>query len=122
MDALLRADRGLSGVSGLVSTIAPAVIRLLKHLRRPGVKRASHPRLTNSTVQSSSKQMAPRGVFASVADAAFDNPEDPAMAREMIDAKNVLHPGKTYRMEADKFRKACAGLMSVLPRTSPGMT
>ena len=44
------------------------------------------------------------------------------MAREMIDAKNVLHPGKTYRMEADKFRKACAGLLSVLPPTSPGMT
>lgn len=44
------------------------------------------------------------------------------MAREMIEAKNVLHPGKTYRMEADKFRKACAGLLSVLPRTSPGMT
>jgi hypothetical protein len=44
------------------------------------------------------------------------------MAREMIDAKNILHPGKTYRMEAYRFGKACAGLLSVLPRTSPGMT
>jgi hypothetical protein len=40
----------------------------------------------------------------------------------MIDAKNVLHPGKTYRMEADRLGKACAGLLSVLPRTSSGLT
>ncbi len=43
------------------------------------------------------------------------------MAPEIFEALNVNHPGKTHRVDAVKFRKACAGLLSVLPTEAPGL-
>ena len=42
--------------------------------------------------------------------------------REMIEIENVLHPGKTYRVEAGKFAQARAALLKALPPASPGLT
>ena len=44
------------------------------------------------------------------------------MAGEKIEIENVLQPGKTYRVDAEKFTAARAALLSVLPRASPGLT
>lgn len=41
---------------------------------------------------------------------------------EMVEVKNVNHPGKTNRLEARKFGLICEGLLSVLPTTKPGLT
>ena len=43
------------------------------------------------------------------------------MAQEIFEALNVNHPDKTYRVDAVKFRKACTGLLSVLPTKAPGL-
>lgn len=43
------------------------------------------------------------------------------MART-IDIKNVLHPGKTYKRDAEKMGKANAALLKVLPAGEPGLT
>ena len=40
----------------------------------------------------------------------------------IVQIKSVLHPGKTYPRDADKFEKICAGLLSVLPSEKPGLT
>ena len=41
------------------------------------------------------------------------------MAQEIFEALNVNHPGRTSRVDAVKFRKACAGLLSVLRPKRP---
>lgn len=41
--------------------------------------------------------------------------------REKIDVENVNRPGKTYRVDAEKYGAMAAAMMRVLPRTPPGM-
>ena len=43
------------------------------------------------------------------------------MAGEIFEALNVNHPGKVRRVDAVKFRKACDGLLAVLPTEAPGL-
>ena len=43
------------------------------------------------------------------------------MPGEIFEALNVNHPGKVHRVNAGKFRKACEGLLSVLPTEAPGL-
>jgi len=44
------------------------------------------------------------------------------MAREMITVGNVNHPGRTGRVDADKYRAAKAAMLGLLPARDPGLT
>jgi len=44
------------------------------------------------------------------------------MAAEKIVVENVNHPGKTNRVDAQKYEVARAAMLKVLPKRSPGMT
>lgn len=44
------------------------------------------------------------------------------MAAEKIDIENVLQPGKTYRVDAAKYKAARTALLKLLPKKSPGLT
>ena len=45
------------------------------------------------------------------------------MARtERIEIENVLQPGKTYRVDADKFAAMRDAVLAVLPDEQPGLT
>ena len=44
------------------------------------------------------------------------------MSGDKIEIRNVLQPGKTYRVDADKFAAASATLLTALPRQKPGLT
>ncbi len=39
-----------------------------------------------------------------------------------IDIENVGQPGKTYRVDADKFNEMRRAVLQILPDTAPGMT
>lgn len=41
--------------------------------------------------------------------------------REKIDVENVGQPGKTYRVDAEKYGAMAAAMLRVLPRKPPGM-
>ncbi|KQW79890.1 DUF6958 family protein [Brevundimonas sp. Root1279] len=41
---------------------------------------------------------------------------------DKVEIRNVLQPGKTYRVDAAKFTEASAALLSILPTEAPGMT
>ncbi len=43
------------------------------------------------------------------------------MADETMEIRNVGQPGKTYRVNAAKFRAMQAAMMAVLPDAAPGM-
>ncbi len=40
----------------------------------------------------------------------------------MMNVENVLQPGKTYRVDAEKYAAAKAALMAVIPVAAPGET
>lgn len=44
------------------------------------------------------------------------------MASAKIDVENPNSPGKTYRVDADKFNAVRAAYLKVLPAAPPGMT
>jgi hypothetical protein len=44
------------------------------------------------------------------------------MTRAMTTVQNVLQPGKSYRVDAEKHAVASAALLSVLPDGPPGLT
>ncbi len=44
------------------------------------------------------------------------------MSRAMIEIENVLHPGKRYRVDAEKYAAARAALLALLPSAHPGLT
>ena len=44
------------------------------------------------------------------------------MTRMMTSVENVLQPGKTYRVDADKFGAVEAAVLSVIPDGPPGLT
>lgn len=44
------------------------------------------------------------------------------MSDATMDVQNVGQPGKTYRVNAAKFRAMRAAVLAVLPDTPPGMT
>lgn len=46
----------------------------------------------------------------------------PKPVRDVVEIENVLHPGKTYRVDAKKFALARTAFLSALPATSPGLT
>lgn len=39
-----------------------------------------------------------------------------------IEIENVLNPGKTYRVDADRFEAMRAAFLEVLPGAAPGLT
>lgn len=41
---------------------------------------------------------------------------------QKIEIENVLNPGRTYRVDADKFDAMRRAFLKVLPKTSPGLT
>lgn len=43
-------------------------------------------------------------------------------APRKIEIENVLQPGKTYRVEAERFEAMRDAVLAVLPATSPGLT
>jgi hypothetical protein len=43
-------------------------------------------------------------------------------ARAMVDVENVNHPGQTARVDAAKYKRARAALLTVLPKKEPGLT
>jgi TetR/AcrR family transcriptional regulator, transcriptional repressor for nem operon len=51
----------------------------------------------------------------------FDQKEE-AMADHKLTVENVLQPGKTYRVDADKFGAMKAAILKVLPGGAPGLT
>ena len=44
------------------------------------------------------------------------------MPREMTTIESILHPGKTYRVDALKYDAARAAMLALLPGAAPGMT
>lgn len=46
----------------------------------------------------------------------------PVLKSEMIEIENVLQPGKTYRVDANKFNAMKIVFLKVLPSKSPGLT
>ncbi len=44
------------------------------------------------------------------------------MPTEKIEIENVLQPGKTYRVDAAKYKAARAALLKLLPKRPPGLT
>lgn len=44
------------------------------------------------------------------------------MPTEKIEIENVLQPGKTYRVDAEKYKAARAALLKLLPKKAPGLT
>ena len=44
------------------------------------------------------------------------------MTRTITSVENVLQPGKTYRVDADKFGAVEAAVLSVIPDGPPGLT
>lgn len=44
------------------------------------------------------------------------------MAREMVTVENILQPGKSYRVDAEKYGAARRALLALLPDHAPGMT
>lgn len=44
------------------------------------------------------------------------------MPRAMIEVENVNHPGKTTRVDAEKYAAARAAMLKLLPKKPPGMT
>lgn len=44
------------------------------------------------------------------------------MAKATVEVENVLHPGKTYRADAEKHALARAALLGLLPKKAPGLT
>ncbi|MBL8552059.1 MAG: hypothetical protein JNJ73_18880 [Hyphomonadaceae bacterium] len=43
-------------------------------------------------------------------------------ARDMIEVENVNHPGKTARLDAEKYRIVRAQMLKLLPKKAPGLT
>lgn len=41
---------------------------------------------------------------------------------EKIEIENVLNPGRTYRVDADKYEAMRRAFLKVLPKASPGFT
>ncbi len=41
---------------------------------------------------------------------------------KMMEIENVLHPGKTYRVQADKFEAMREAYLKILPDEAPGLT
>lgn len=39
-----------------------------------------------------------------------------------VEVENVLQPGRTYRVDADKYAAARAALLAVMPKAAPGNT
>lgn len=44
------------------------------------------------------------------------------MAQEKINVENVNHPGLVTRVDAEKYAAAKEALLSILPKTAPGLT
>ncbi len=44
------------------------------------------------------------------------------MTRAMVNVENVLQPGKTYRVDAEKFRAMEAAMLKAVPDGPPGLT
>jgi hypothetical protein len=44
------------------------------------------------------------------------------MSGNKLNVENVLQPGKTYRVDADKFAAMSAAILKVAPDGPPGMT
>ena len=44
------------------------------------------------------------------------------MTRTITSVENVLQPGKTYRVDADKFGAVEASMLKVMPDGPPGLT
>ena len=42
--------------------------------------------------------------------------------RRIIDVENVLHPGKVYRVDGDKYDAMRQAYLKILPTTAPGLT
>ena len=41
---------------------------------------------------------------------------------KMMEIENVLHPGKTYRVQADKFEAMREAYLKILPAEAPGIS
>lgn len=41
---------------------------------------------------------------------------------KMIEVENVLHPGKVYRAQADKYEAMKSAFMEILPAEAPGLS
>ena len=46
----------------------------------------------------------------------------PAPKSNKIEIENVLHPGKTYQVDAEKFNAMKLAFLHILPSKSPGLT
>lgn len=44
------------------------------------------------------------------------------MTGDKLSVENVLQPGKTYRVDADKFAAMSAAVLRVMPEGPPGLT
>ncbi|MFN3465057.1 MAG: DUF6958 family protein [Terricaulis sp.] len=44
------------------------------------------------------------------------------MATDKIEVENVNHPGKTSRVDAEKYKAARTAMLKFLPKKPPGMT
>lgn len=44
------------------------------------------------------------------------------MSGNKLSVENVLQPGKTYRVDADKFAAIAAAMLNVIPDGLPGLT
>jgi hypothetical protein len=42
--------------------------------------------------------------------------------RRMIEVENVLHPGKIYRVDADKYEAMRHAFLEILPAEAPGLS
>ncbi|MGE0596934.1 MAG: hypothetical protein AB7P07_11230 [Hyphomonadaceae bacterium] len=49
-------------------------------------------------------------------------PKQSAAERAMIEVENVNHPGKTSRVDAQKYAIARAAMLNFLPKHGPGLT
>lgn len=45
-----------------------------------------------------------------------------SVARDIYEAENVNHPGKTHRVDAAKYKAARAAMLRLQPKRAPGMT
>ena len=42
--------------------------------------------------------------------------------REIIEVSNVLHPGKVYRVDAEKYQAMRKAFLAILPTEAPGLS
>ena len=46
----------------------------------------------------------------------------PTAAKSKIEVQNVIRPGKTYRVDAERYEAMKAAYLKVLPAKAPGLT